>query len=57
MGNPIDDLITGIGALSELCGLFRVELMKNGFSKEESLVLIGKLIEGVCNTNRKGDDQ
>lgn len=43
----INEFVNGIGAIAETCGVFRVELMKQGFTKEESLTLVGKLIEGI----------
>ena len=43
--NDITKLINGIGAIAEVSGLFLNELMKNGFTREESMMLVGEMIK------------
>ena len=43
--NDVAKLINGIGAIAEVSGLFLKELMKNGFTREESMVLVGEMIK------------
>ena len=33
----MNEILTAIGALSEMCALLRDELMKNGFTREEAV--------------------
>lgn len=49
--NPFDaeDFATSIGAIGELAGALMASLMQNGFSREESMRLISKMIvELLC---------
>ena len=43
--DDVTKLINGIGAIAEVSGLFFNELMKNGFTREESMVLVGEMIK------------
>lgn len=43
--NPVDKLLTSIGALSEVCGTIMNGLMRNGFAREEALYLTGEIIK------------
>ena len=43
--NDVAKLINGIGAIAEVSGLFLNELMKNGFTREEAMVLVGEMIK------------
>ena len=36
----VSELITGMGALAEILGVYRDALLKNGFSREEALGLV-----------------
>ena len=43
--NDVAKLINGIGAIAEVSGLFLNELIKNGFTREEAMVLVGEMIK------------
>ena len=43
--DDVTKLINGIGAIAEVSGLFFNELMENGFTREESMVLVGEMIK------------
>ena len=50
MGNKqdkdnIQKLVELFGALAETCGVFHSGLLKNGFSREEALVLTGEMLK------------
>lgn len=53
--NDVTKLINGIGTIAEVSGLFFNELMKNGFTREESMVLVGEMIRvtfsSACGNN------
>lgn len=53
--NDVTKLINGIGAIAEVSGLFLNELMKNGFTREESMVLVVEMIRvtfsSTCGNN------
>ena len=40
MNNQLNEFITAMGALAEMLRLFREELLKNGFTREETLKLV-----------------
>ena len=48
-------LLNGMGALGEMCGLMRDELMKNGFTRREAVSLVGNFIQVTFqpNTNKE----
>lgn len=47
MSDELENLINSIGALSELLGMIRDEFIKNGFTREESVYLIGVILETI----------
>lgn len=55
MSDDLKDLLQSIGALSELLGIMRDELIKGGFTREESVYLIGVILESVVTNRNNGD--
>ncbi|CDZ25066.1 hypothetical protein CCDG5_1974 [[Clostridium] cellulosi] len=53
MSDKLRNLINSIGALSEFLGVMRTELEKNGFTREESVYLVGIVLETMLK-NIKG---
>lgn len=45
MSDDLRKLLMSIGALSELLGVMREEFMKSGFTREESVYLIGVILQ------------
>lgn len=52
MSEKLKLLLQSIGALSELLGIMRDEFIKNGFTREESVYLIGVILESVVTNNK-----
>lgn len=42
--NPVNGLIASIGAMCEMAGVMRENLIKNGFSREEALNLVNNFL-------------
>jgi hypothetical protein len=55
LSDDLKDLLQSIGALSELLGIMRDEFIKNGFTREESVYLIGVILESVVNSRSDGE--
>lgn len=58
MGSMSDDLkklLQSIGALSELLGIIREKFIKSGFSREESVYLVGIILKTMIE-NKKDED-
>lgn len=55
--DEVTKLINGIGAIAEVSGLFLNELMKNGFTREESMILVGELIKVSFNSAGGNNDR
>ena len=41
------EFIAAVGALAEMCGFFREELLKQGFSRKEAMELVQTYIEST----------
>lgn len=48
--NEIQDVINTVGMLSEIFGLFRDALDRNGFDQDEILYLAGIYLEILCDS-------
>lgn len=49
----MNDLVTAIGALAEMCGLFQQHLLKQGFTRKEALELTKTYISTTMTPNTK----
>lgn len=49
-----EDLITAVGALAEMLGLYRTILVKSGFTREEAIELCKAYQDSMINGNKKG---
>lgn len=47
MSDELKKLLMSVGALSELLGVMREEFMKSGFTREESVYLIGVVLQST----------
>lgn len=50
MNGELKFLLQSIGALSELLGIMRDEFVKNGFTRDEAVYLVGVILESVVNS-------
>lgn len=50
MNGELKYLLQSIGALSELLGIMRDEFVKNGFTRDEAVYLVGVILESVVNS-------
>lgn len=57
--DPLKDLINGVGIMCEMAGLFRDHLLRNGFTREEAVVMSSEVIKTMltqaANGNTKGE--
>lgn len=57
--NPIKELINGIGAICEIAGLMRDNLIRNGFTRKEACDIIGRCMSDIfrnAGNNEKKDE-
>lgn len=59
--NPFDaeDFVNSIGAIGELAGALMASLLQNGFTRDEAMQLVSKMmVELLCGgmTNRKNEE-
>lgn len=49
----MNNLVTAIGALAEVCGLFQQHLLKQGFSRKEALELTKTYLSTTITPDKK----
>lgn len=57
--NPIKELINGIGAICEIAGLMRDNLIHNGFTRKEACDIVGRYVSDIfrnAGNNEKKDE-
>lgn len=57
--NLIKELINGIGAICEISGLMRDNLIRNGFTRKEACDIVGRCMSDIfrnAGNNEKKDD-
>lgn len=52
----MNELLTAVGALAEMCGLMRDELMRNGFSRREAVAMTTEYLKTVTTPNKKEEE-
>lgn len=55
MSDELKNLLQSIGALSELIGIMRDKFIQSGFTREESVYLIGVILQSVVNNRNEND--
>jgi hypothetical protein len=55
LSDDLRNLLQSIGALSELLGIMRDEFIKSGFTREESVYLVGQILQSVVK-NRNDEE-
>ena len=48
--------ITAMGALAELCGELKRQLIKNGFTQKEALELVGRYVTATVTPRQNKED-
>ena len=56
MNKEIQELLTAVGALGEMSGLLRDELIKNGFTRREAVSLVGNFISTTFNPSKNKEE-
>lgn len=56
MNEETKSVVTAIGALAEMCGLLKKQLIKNGFTEKQAMSLIGKYLSATVTPNRNKED-
>lgn len=56
MKNDVNELLTAVGALAETCGYFKSQLLNNGFSEKEALVLVSRYLAETINPTKYKED-
>lgn len=54
MSDELKNLLNSIGALSELLGVMRSKFEQNGFTREESVYLVGVILKAIIKSKRIG---
>lgn len=57
MNNKTEELVTAIGAMAESLGLFRRELERSGFDREESIALCNTYLRTLLTQNNGGQNE
>lgn len=52
MSEDLKNLLKSIGALSELLGIMRDNFEKSGFSREESVYLVGVILNSIVSNTK-----
>ena len=56
MNNPdVEKFMIAVGALAETCGALMTAFMKSGFTREESLYLVGESVKAFFNDKKNGN--
>lgn len=45
--NDIEELMAGVGSICEIAGLIRDNLIRCGFTREEAIIIVSKIITGM----------
>lgn len=53
----MNDFVIAVGALAEMCGLMRVELMKNGFTRQEAVAMTTEYLKTVTAPDKKKEEK
>ena len=51
--NQLKNFVTGIGAMCEMVGLIRDDLVKNGFTREEACQIVSQVICSFWHQDQK----
>jgi hypothetical protein len=57
MNENLKELITAVGVLAEMMRLFREELLKNGFSRSETLYLVSAFMQAQLKNNNNNKQE
>jgi hypothetical protein len=52
LSDELNNLLQSIGAMAELSGILREEFIKNGFSREEAVYLVGVIFNAVASQSK-----
>lgn len=56
MRDEVKDLITGLGAIAEVCGELKRQFLLNGFTDREALELVGRYLTVIVTPNKSKED-
>lgn len=56
MNDELKNFVTGIGALAEALRLFRDELLKNGFSRDETIFLTKAFLQETLSAQKNKEE-
>ena len=56
MNEEAKSVVTAIGALAEMCGLLKRQLIKNGFTERQAQDLVGKYLSATVTPNKNKED-
>ena len=57
MNEKLKELITAFGILAETCRMFREELLKNGFTREETMYLVAEYMKNQLNSKKQNNQE
>lgn len=57
MSDKMTELLNSIGALAEMSGIMREQLIKNGFTRQEALIIVGGMISSLIASPKPNKEQ
>ena len=57
MNDNVTELITALGAVCELCGELKRQLIRNGFTTEEVIPIVGSYLNALLIPNKNKEDK
>lgn len=56
MNDNVKDIVTAIGAVCEMAGEMKRQLVRNGFTTEEVIPLVGSFLNALLIPNKNKED-
>ena len=57
MNEKLKELITAFGILAETCRVFQKALLRNGFTREETMYLVAEYMKNQLNSKNKNNQE
>lgn len=56
MNDDVKDLITGLGAIAEVCGELKRQFIRNGFTEAQAMELVGRYLTVIVTPRQNKED-
>ena len=57
MRDDVKELITGLGAIAEVCGELKRQFIKNGFTEEQAMELVSRYLTVIVTPRPNKEDK